>query len=152
MSTYSFLDVIATITGPGGLFQIGGDGAANTDEGITCERADQNTMAIGADGNPMHSLHADRSGTATVRLQKTSPINALLSAMFALQEQSSTLWGINTIVVTNIATGDVYTCTVVAFKKFPSNTYAKDAGMLEWNFDVGIMDPLLGIGIPNLGG
>ncbi len=35
----------------------------------------KNTMTIGADGEVMHSLHADKSGTVTVNLLKTSPTN-----------------------------------------------------------------------------
>lgn len=93
MSTYSFLDTQASIVGPGGSFSIGsGDGIA--EEGITIEPAgDKNTMQVGADGTGMHNLHADKSGTITVRLLKTSPKNAMLMAMYNLQQTSAALWG-----------------------------------------------------------
>ncbi len=32
-------------------------------------------MTVGADGEVMHSLHAGKSGTITVTLLKTSPVN-----------------------------------------------------------------------------
>ncbi|MBU9403923.1 DUF3277 family protein, partial [Burkholderia multivorans] len=62
MATYSFQDVTATIVGPGGAFSLG-YGSANAEEGITIAQAgDKNTMTVGADGEVMHSLHADKSG------------------------------------------------------------------------------------------
>lgn len=152
MAAYSFNDVNVAIIGPGGAFPIGGDGAANAEEGITVEKEPQNTKNIGADGAVMHSLHADNSGTLTVRLQKTSLVNAALTEMFRLQQTSSALWGRNVITLTNLATGDVYTMTDVAFQRFPSNSYSKLGNMLDWVFDVGQMDPILGIGIPDIGG
>lgn len=87
MSTYSFLDVQATLVGPTGIVQLG-YGAAVADEGISIEAAgDKNTMIIGADGEGMHSLHADKSGTVTVRLLKTSPTNAKLMVMYDAQSR-----------------------------------------------------------------
>jgi hypothetical protein len=58
----------------------------------------KNTMTIGADGEVMHSLHAGKSGTITVTLLKTSPVNKKLSLMYNAQSQSSALWGNNVIV------------------------------------------------------
>jgi hypothetical protein len=80
MSTYSFLNVQASLAGPGGLLNLG-QGAAAAAEGITVARAgDRNKMTIGADGNGMNTLIADKSGQVTVRLLKTSPQNAALMA------------------------------------------------------------------------
>lgn len=141
---YSFLDVQATIVGPGGAFNLG-NGAGNAEEGIETEMVeDKNTMTIGADGTPMHSLHAGKGGTVTVRLLKTSPVNAKLQAMYDLQSQSSSLWGQNVISINNTASGDNIGCRYVAFKKSPKNTYAKDGGMNEWVFDAGAIDSVLG--------
>lgn len=150
MPAYSFTSVHATITGPGGLFQIAGDGAGNAKEGITITRAEKNTMLIGADGSVMHSLHADKSGKVTVRLLKTSPINLQLSAMYDAQALSSANHGQNTIIVTDINRGDVYTCRQCAFAKAPDNTYAEEGNVLEWEFDAGLVDSLLGIGEPDI--
>src|SRR5690349_2622434 len=95
--TYSFLNVQATIAGPGGNFNLG-NGAGASEEGITVEPAgDKSTMTIGADGSGMHSLHADKSGTVMVRLLKTSPQNAKLQAMYDLQTADSRLHGQNVI-------------------------------------------------------
>lgn len=70
--SYSFQDVTATLTGPSGDIDLGA-GSANAEEGITIAYAGaKNTMTIGADGEGMHSLHADKSGVITVNLLKTS--------------------------------------------------------------------------------
>lgn len=144
MSTYSFQDVQATLVGPTGIINLG-YGSAVADEGISIDMAgDKNTMLIGADGEGMHSLHADKSGTITVRLLQTSPTNAKLQAMYDAQTLSSTLHGQNLITVTNPASGDVTTARSCAFKKKPSINYRKDGTIMEWVFDSIKIDSLLG--------
>lgn len=144
MSTYSFQDVQATLVGPTGIINLG-YGAAVADEGISIDMAgDKNTMLIGADGEGMHSLHADKSGTVTVRLLQTSPTNAKLQAMYDAQTLSSTLHGQNLITVTNPASGDITTARSCAFKKKPSINYRKDGSIMEWVFDSIKIDSLLG--------
>jgi hypothetical protein len=142
--TYSFLNVNATIVGPGGAFNIG-QGAGVSEEGITIERSgDKDTMTIGSDGTGMHSLHADKSGTLTVRLLKTSPQNAKLMAMYDLQSTSSVLWGNNVITVTDTGSNDNTGCRGVAFKKIPPLNYAKEGQMVEWIFNAIAIDSILG--------
>src|SRR6266496_5078412 len=146
MSVYSFLDVQAALSGPGGSVNLA-SGAGVMKEGITFEPADTlNNMVTGADGQVIHNLHATRAGRATVRLQKTSPTNSMLMAMQLLQRTSSLFHGQNILTLSNPVTGDNYTCQEVAFAKVPTNTWAEDASVLEWNFDIGRMDPLLGAG------
>ena len=78
MSSYSFMDTLNALTSDDGVVDLG-YGAAIAEEGITFAMAgDKNTMTIGADGEGMHSLHADNSGQVTIRLLKTSPANAKL--------------------------------------------------------------------------
>ena len=142
--TYSFMNVQATLAGPGGSVNLG-YGAGTAEEGITIEmNGDKNTMTIGADGTPMHSLHADKSGTLTVRLLKTSPANAQLQALYDLQTSSASLHGQNVVTVNNTTSGDNIGARYVAFKKMAPNTYAKDGGMVEWAFDAGAIDSMLG--------
>ncbi|WP_293797215.1 DUF3277 family protein [uncultured Pantoea sp.] len=144
MSTYSFMDVSASLSGPTGVIDLG-YGSANSEEGIVIAMAGaKNTMTIGADGEPMHSLHADKSGTITVNLLKTSPINKKLSLMYNAQSQSSATWGNNVIVVRNKASGDMSTARSVAFQKLPDNTNAKAGNTQAWVFDCGKIDQLLG--------
>lgn len=143
MFTYSFLDVQASIVGPGGSFSLG-SGAGVAEEGITVAMTEEkNTMMVGADGTPMHSLHAGKSGQVTVRLLKTSPVNNQLAQMYALQTASASLHGANVVTIKNGVTGDQITCRAVAFKKFPDQNNAKDAGINEWTFDAGVIDATL---------
>lgn len=144
---YSLEDVVATITGPGGSTGLG-YGAAIAKEGISIEMVEsKNTMIIGGDGQGVHSLHPGKAAKVTVRLMKTSPVNAILTAMYNLQISSSLFWGQNLIVVTNPVTGDDYSCRQVAFEKFPGITWSEDPGMNEWAFDAIKADPILGVGI-----
>lgn len=150
MSTYSFQDVVAAIVGVGGSINLAA-GAGAAEEGITIEAvADKNVMTIGADGAGMHSLIANESSTATVRLLKTSPVNAILQVMYNLQTISSITHGKNVITIRDIARGDVVTLTGVAFKKRPTVTYAKEGGMMEWVFEATHTFQMLGVGIPEI--
>ena len=142
--TYSFLNVNATIVGPGGAFNIG-QGAGIAEEGITIEaNGDKGTMTIGADGTGMHSLHADKSGTLTVRLLKTSPQNAKLQAMYDLQTADSRLYGQNVVTITDTGSNDNHGARGVGFKKKPTVVYAKEGQMMEWTFNAIAIDSILG--------
>lgn len=144
MATYSFLDVTASLTGPTGVIDLG-QGSANSEEGITqAMGGNKNTMTIGADGEVMHSLHADKSGTITVTLLKTSPVNKKLSLAYNAQSQSSATWGNNVIVIRNTASGDISTARSCAFQKQPDFNNAKEGGTVAWVFDCGKIDQLLG--------
>lgn len=144
MSTYSFLDVTATLVGPGGVISLG-SGAGISEEGISIEpTGEMGTMMIGADGSGQHSLSGDKSGRIVVRVLKTSPVNAKLNAMSQFQRASAEAYGQNTLVITDTSRGDVVTCRQVAFAKVPSLTFAREAGMNEWEFNAVIIDPALG--------
>lgn len=144
MAAYSFLDVNATLVGAGAVIDLGA-GSANAEEGISTSMVDdKNTMTIGADGEGMHSLHAGKSGTVTVRLLKTSPQNAKLMALYDAQSLSSSLWGMNVITITNSASGDAIGCRSCAFKKRPDLNYKKDGDIVEWVFDSVKIDAILG--------
>jgi hypothetical protein len=143
MATYSFLDTVANINGPGGNFNMGAN-AGIAEEGISIEpSADLNNMAIGAGGDGQHSLSANRSGKLLVRTLKTSPLNAQLQTMLNLQRSSSLLHGNNTIIIGNVM-GDHITCQQCAFSKQPTINYAAVAGMNEWSFDSILIDFTLG--------
>lgn len=142
-NTYSFLDVQAAIVGPGGSFSLSDGGIA--EEGISIARVeDVGTMVAGADGTPMHSLHAAKTGTVTIRLLKTSPINAMMSALYNYQTTSGAYYGQNTIVVNDPVRGDNHTCQLCGFRKHPDTVYGKEGGMMEWTFNAGRVDSVLG--------
>ena len=146
MATYSFLEVHAAIDGPGGNIQLG-NGAGVAEEGITVERIeDANTMVTGADGTPMHSLHAANAGTIRIRFLKTSLTNALLMDMWKFQRVASSRHGNNTVTIRDTHRGDVVLCRQVAFTGPPSLTWAKVGQMLEWTLHAGYVDPTIGAG------
>lgn len=143
---YSFLNVSASIAGPGGLLNLAA-GAAVAEEGITIEAIeDKNVMTIGADGQGQHSLIASDACSFTVRLLKTSPVNAGLMIMYDLQSATSALWGQNVLTITDSARGDFTIIQKAAFKKKPTLTYAKEGGFMEWTFDGISANSVLGNG------
>ena len=143
-STYSFKEVQAAIVGPGGFINLG-NSAGPSEEGISVEASGEiDTMTVGADGSGMHSLSANTSGRITCRFLKTSPTNALLSAMYALQTSSGAQHGQNTITVVDSNRGDVITCRQAAFSKAPPLSYGAQAGMVEWEFNAIQIDRTLG--------
>ncbi len=144
MATYSFMNVAASLVGPGASLSLG-YGATNAEEGISVEPAgDKNTMTIGADGGGMHSLHADRSGTITVRLLKTSPVNKQLMDLYRLQTTNPANHGRNTITLRDGRRGDLVVAQECAFKRMPSNQWAKVGNTVEWVFDAVLIDEKLG--------
>lgn len=149
MTTYSFLNVQATIAGPGGSFSLGSDAGA-AKEGLSTDMIDdKDKMDVGAGGDIMHSLRASNAGRITVRLLKTSPQNALLSALYNFQRLNAGAWGQNVLIVSDIQRGDVVTGTQMAFTRQPVITWSEDANMNEWSFMGNIIE-VLGAGIPNV--
>ena len=143
-TTYSFLETQCNINGPGGSVNLAA-GAAVAEEGITIEASeDIDTMTVGADGTPMHSLHANKSGRVIVRLLKTSPVNQQLAQMYAFQTASGANHGQNTISLVQTQSGDSITCQAVAFQRAPTITYNKEGAVNEWTFNAGIIDRTLG--------
>lgn len=144
MSTWSFMDTNATFVSDDGTIDLG-YGAAVAEEGITVAMLDnKNSMTIGADGEGMHSLHASRAGTITVRLLKTSPANAKLMNVYNVQQQSAKKWGRNSFTLNNDAAGDNVTGHKLAFQKVPDYTAAKDGQTVDWVFDAIKIDMKLG--------
>jgi hypothetical protein len=143
-NTYSFLDIVAAMVGPGVAANLG-NGAAVAEEGIEIQRTgDIGSMTIGSDGAGMHSLHADKSGTVTVRCIKNSETNRILSAAYAFQTSSGASYGSNTITIVDKQRGDVTTCSQCGFKKYPDLKYAKDADIIAWEFNAVRIESTLG--------
>ncbi len=132
---YSFLNISFYLIGPGLAVNIGA-GAGVAEEGIEVEpAAEKNKMDIGSDGKGQHTLIADDSAKATIRLLKTSPFNAVLQAAYDLQSASSAVWGQNLGTITDSGRGDVTVLQAMAFHNKPKLVYKKEAEMMEWVFD-----------------
>ena len=146
----AFQDVNAAISGPGGAFIISGPETAAAEEGVTITWGEEsNTQTIGADGSVMNSMHSARAGTCTFRLMKTSPNNGAIVQMFQFQHQSSALWGRNTITISDNARGDMYTLEGCAWKRMPTNAYAKVGNVLEYELHVALINANIGPGAPD---
>lgn len=149
MTFYSFLNVSATLTGVGGSINLGA-GASVAEEGLTVAPVSEiSTMIIGADGNGEHSGSASTASVVTVRLLKTSPVNAQVQAMVNRQRGVGNVGaGRNTIVIRDAVRGDSITCTGVAFKDQATVNFAKESGMNEWTFNAIKTTTILGTGAP----
>jgi hypothetical protein len=144
--TYSFLDVVASITGPGGSFALSEGGVAN--EGITIETNDRVSTVWGADGEWMHSLHAAKGGRVTIRVLRTGKANNDLSRLFAYDMSSSSATGRNILSIRDVQRGDNWTIQGAALMKLPTNTYGTEGGTVEWTFMCGAIDGVFGTGTP----
>ena len=149
MSTYSFLNVAASVVGPGLTAQIGST-SGSAKEGISAEwDEDKAGVTTGADGSIMTSLRASMTGRITVRLLKTSPINAVLMTAYNFQRVNSANFGQNTIRVVDKARGDVASGRQMSFLKGPNNVWSEEGNIMEWTF-IGILNEVLGAGVPDL--
>ncbi len=147
-NAYSFADCQAAIRGPNGSFAIG-NGAGAAEEGITITQVDdKSTLTMGADGSGMHSLHVSKAGTVTLRLLKTSPVNALLMDMYNQDTASAAVFGKNTITIRDPARGDDIVCADCGWRKAPDLAYAKDGNIHEWSWNSPSVDYVLGVGTP----
>lgn len=141
---YSFLDVDVKLVGAGAIIDLGA-GAKNAQEGISVTRnEDDDVMVIGADGEGMHSLRANKSGVVTVNLWQDSPVNRQLQNLFNAQKASSSAWGNNLITIKQRQSGDTTICRGCAFSRQPDLSYAQDGGVVAWVFNCTKIDTIRG--------
>lgn len=139
VTTYSFLDINATLVGVGGTVNVG-SGSMVAEEGIEIEAVeDKSTMRIGADGSTVHSLHASTACTVRINLLAESETNEQLNRMYKLQTVSSKTHGKNVLTINNTASNEMIVLSNGAFKKTPKKSFKKDAEIVTWEFDFGSM-------------
>jgi hypothetical protein len=145
---YSFLTNTLTIAGPNGSFTMGGPDTASGEGGFTWTFSEDTNQQTGsADGSTMNSFIASLRGKCTVRLQKTSPINALLNQLWQQDRANGGItWGQNVLTHRDVNRGDLVIGHQAAFTKHPNITAAKVGGEMEWEFDCGKILPSLGPG------
>lgn len=149
MSTYSFLNIQASIVGPGLTAQVGSTSGAAKEGLSTTFEEDKTSVITGADGSIMTSLKASQTGRVILRLLKTSPLNAVLSQAYNFQRVSAANTGQNLIRVVDKARGDLVTGRQMSFVKYPDNVWSEEGNVLEWSF-IGIVNEILGAGIPDV--
>ena len=145
--TYSFLNTLVAMSGPGALsgFDLTGAGFASEAIKVTMN-GDADAMTIGAAGDGMHSLSASQAGRVTISLLKTGPGNALLSALYNYQKQSAVYWGQNNLNIRNPVSGDAVTCVAGAFVKHADVGYDVAGPLLVWEFNFVEVVTILGNG------
>ena len=139
MKRYSFKDTIMVING------LEVTGWAEGDDAITIERrADSATDKVGAGGEMMVSISADRSGSVKIKLQQTSSSNKWLMAMLALQEAGCSSFVPIACMFQDTYRNDLAAGTSGYLKKPPSMTRGAEAGTQEWEVIVERLDLLFG--------
>lgn len=139
MKVYSFQNTVMLVNG------VEITGWADGDDVIKiARRADSASDKMGANGDMMVSISADKSGEFTFKLQQTSSSNKYLMSLCALQEG-----GAKTFVPVNCLFQDTYrqdlaTGTVGYLKKPADLSRGDKAGTQEWTVVVERLDMLLG--------
>jgi Protein of unknown function (DUF3277) len=146
LNTYAFQNINAAISGGGGSFNLG-YGAGNAEEGITVvgNVEEKGIGTVGADGSIMPTLRASKLGKWTIRILKTSPVNAQLQALYNQQSVNPAFWATNVLTLADSQRGDNMSLSGSWFSKQPDLVYAKDGNFNEWEF-MGTHDAILGAG------
>jgi Protein of unknown function (DUF3277) len=139
MKRYSFQDCIMLVNG----VEITG-----WDEGDdvikVARRADAITDKVGAGGEMMVSVSADRSGEFTFKLQQTSSSNKFLQQLMDLQQAAGSLFVPVSVMFQDTYRSDMATGTFGYLKKPPEMTRGAAAGSQEWVVVVERLDLVFG--------
>jgi Protein of unknown function (DUF3277) len=145
-TTYSFLDVQATLVAPSVTFDIASAGVSA--EGIRLSMVgEKDVMTVGADGDVMHTLIASDASNCEISLLKDAAGNKLLNDLYNFQKASSANWGGIQITIANNVTGDTITLVGGAFAKQADISYAQEGTMNVWPFKFGFRVDTLGNGL-----
>lgn len=139
MRPYSFQNTVMLVNGVEITGWADGDDVINI-----ARRTDSASDKIGAGGNMMVSISADKSGEITFKLQMTSSSNKFLSALIALQEAGAAKFVPVTILFQDTFRKDLATGTIGYLKKPSDLTRGAQAGNTEWTCVVERLDMLLG--------
>ncbi len=139
MKRYSFKDTIMVVNG----LEITG-----WDEGddviAISRRADSATDKMGAGGEMMVSISADRSGSIKIKLQQTSSSNKYLMGLMALQEAGGSSFVPIAAMFQDTYRNDLAAGTSGYLRKPPDMNRGAAAGTQEWEVIVERLDLLFG--------
>lgn len=103
---------------------------------ISCEREEDNFFKkVGGDGQVGRARNANKSGMFTFKLMSTSPANAELSALVAIDDLVNDGLAVFPIAVVDGSGADLAIATQCWLKKAPNITMGKEVGEREWIFD-----------------
>lgn len=127
VSAYSMVNVVATID------RRAVQGFWDGDDAVTVDRnADRGTGLVGADGDSIFSITADKSAAITLRLQHTSPTHRLLHQKLKQQQARGALYGGFSFSVKDLASGEGGSADKVYIQAAPSDGKGVNASAREW--------------------
>ncbi|NIQ92449.1 MAG: DUF3277 family protein [Deltaproteobacteria bacterium] len=98
---------------------------------VTVERDERMfTKQMGTQGEGTRSKSNDRSGRITIMLMQTSPSNAILSSLAALDEYGNA--GLVNAQVKDASGKSIYQAETAWIEGYPNAEYANEAGPREW--------------------
>jgi len=101
---------------------------------VSAERTeDAYTMPVGAGGDVTRVRSRNRTGSVTATLMAASPVNDLLSAIAAIDEETGL--GTGALLVKDLMGTTLCNASVAWIKKMPVGEYATDASARAWVFD-----------------
>lgn len=139
MRPYSFQNTVVLVNGVEITGWADGDDVINISR-----RTDSASDKVGAAGNMMVSISADKSGEITFKLQMTSSSNKFLGGICALQEAGAAKFIPVTVLFQDTFRNDRATGTIGYLKKPSDMTRGAQAGNTEWTIVVERLDMLLG--------
>jgi hypothetical protein len=140
MRTYSFNNVAITVEG----VEIRGF-AKGDDVFQAMQREDGATDEVGADGDMLVALSADRSGEIRFRLQQSAPANRVLQQFYAVQQEGN--GSALAIGFRDLRTNDVVNGAAGYIKKPADIVRGQGVNAQEWTLIVEKIDLLYGIAV-----
>lgn len=139
MRRFSFQDTILAVNG------VEITGWADGDDVIDIDRSvDSISHKVGASGEMMISVNADKSGVVTIKLQQTSPSNLYLNSLCMLQEASGSLFVPVAVTFMDTYRNDIAAGLAGYIKKPAKMTRGQQANNQEWVFVVERLDLVYG--------
>ncbi len=139
MKAYSFLNTILLVNG------VEITGWAKGDDVIKItRRTDSASDEMGAGGNMMVSISADKSGEVAIKLQQTSASNKFLMSLIANQEAGAHRFAPVQVMFQDTFRNDLAVGTKGYMKKPSDLTRGQQGGNNEWVFVIESLDMLLG--------
>lgn len=139
-STYSMLNVVATLDGQRIIGFWDGDDAITVTPG-----ADIGTGLVGADGSSIFSQSANKSASISLKLQPTSAAHRLLSQKLALQRAGGKIVGFPFDVL-ELQSGEGGTAEQCFIQGAPEDSKGVNATVRDWTLWTGDWEPA----IPNV--
>ena len=130
-STYSFTDVVATISHPSyGSYSIQGEGIG--DMTIT-KTTDRSVHDVASDGSIMTSKIAGNNGTVAINAQQTSSLHEWLQGLFNYLWQADTSeWAQISATIEAPKMGKSFYCTKGSFVKEPDEPFQSQGQRVAW--------------------